>query len=112
MISAILLSAAALISATPAAADQTDDEFFGALKKHGIVFANRNAAIAMAHSMCAGLDKGQKPTLLVNRPRFPAHLFTCDRCAPRPGVERSTRPRLPRVGCGPGGASAGWCCTS
>ncbi|VAZ90605.1 DUF732 domain-containing protein [Mycobacterium pseudokansasii] len=65
IISAILLSAAALIFATPAAADQTDDEFFGALKKHGIVFANRNAAIAMAHSMCAGLDKGQKPTLLV-----------------------------------------------
>ena len=40
----------------------------------------------------------------VKHPRFHAHLVTCDRCALRPGVERSTRPRLRPVGCGPGGA--------
>jgi hypothetical protein len=48
----------------------------------------------------------------VKHPRFHAHLVTCDRCASRPGVERSTGPRLLRVGCGPGGASAWRCCTS
>ncbi len=40
----------------------------------------------------------------VKHPRFHAHLVTCDRCALRPGVERSTLPRLRPVGCGPGGA--------
>ena len=49
---------------------------------------------------------------LLKHPRFHAHLVTCDRCAFRPGVERNTRPRLPRVGCGPGGASAWRRCTS
>ena len=39
----------------------------------------------------------------VKHPRFYAHPVTCDRCAFRRGVERSTRPRLPRVG----GAGAG-----
>ena len=33
-----------------------------------------------------------------------AHLVMCYRCAARPSVERSTRPRLLLVGCGPGGA--------
>lgn len=64
-ISAVLLCAAAVIFATPASADQTDDAFLAALKKHGIVFTNRNDAIAMAHSLCAGLDNGQTPTILV-----------------------------------------------
>ena len=41
--------------------------------------------------------------LNVKHPRFYAHPVTCDRCAFRRGVERSTRPRLPRVG----GAGAG-----
>jgi transposase len=39
----------------------------------------------------------------VKHPRFYAHPVRCDRCAVRRGVERSTRPRLPRVG----GAGAG-----
>jgi hypothetical protein len=72
----------------------------------------------------AAADKGCKITRLstsdltfdrvvgLKHPRFHAHLVTCDRCAFRPGVERSTRPRPPRVGCGPGGASAWRCCTS
>jgi hypothetical protein len=40
----------------------------------------------------------------LNRPGFLAHLVMCYRCAARPAVERSTRPRLLLVGCGPGGA--------
>src|SRR4029079_13236606 len=42
---------------------------------------------------------------LLKHPRFYAHPVTCDRCAFRRGVERSTRPRLSRVG----GAAAGGC---
>jgi hypothetical protein len=40
----------------------------------------------------------------MEHPRFHAHLIPCDRCAFRRGVERSTRPRLLRVGVGQGGA--------
>ncbi|MGB8389182.1 DUF732 domain-containing protein, partial [Mycobacterium sp.] len=61
-ISAVLLSAGALLSAAPAAADQTDDAFVAALEKHGIVFTDRDTAIATGHAMCAGLDKGRTPT--------------------------------------------------
>ena len=46
---------------------------------------------------------GKAVTGGMKHPRFHAHLVTCDRCAFRRGVERSTRPRLPRVG----GAGAG-----
>jgi hypothetical protein len=56
---AILLAMAALIFATPASADQTDDAFLAALKKHGIVFTDPDAAIATGHRVCAGLDDGQ-----------------------------------------------------
>lgn len=62
---AALVSAAALSLAAPASADQADDAFVAALKQHGIVFANRDAAIATSHSVCAGLDKGQSPTVVV-----------------------------------------------
>ena len=48
----------------------------------------------------------------VKHPRFHAHLVTCDRCALRRGVERSTRPRLRRVDVGRGGASAFGRCTN
>ncbi len=64
-ISAVPLSAAALLFAAPASADQTDDAFIAALQKHGITFTTRDAAINTGHSMCAGLDKGQAATNLV-----------------------------------------------
>ena len=48
----------------------------------------------------------------MKHPRFHAHLVTCDRCAFRRGVERSTRPRPPRADVGRGGASACVRCTS
>lgn len=63
--SAILLSAAALQFAPPVSADQTDDDFLAALKKHGIVFTNRDAAIAAGHRVCAGLDADQTPANLI-----------------------------------------------
>jgi Protein of unknown function (DUF732) len=64
-ISAVLLSATALLFAAPASADQNDDVFVGALQRHGITFSDRNAAIAAGHNMCAGLDKRQTPRSLV-----------------------------------------------
>ena len=45
---AVLLSAAVLLCAAPASADPTDDAFVAALAKDGIVFTDRNAAIAKA----------------------------------------------------------------
>jgi uncharacterized protein DUF732 len=60
----VLLSAAALLSAAPASADPTDDAFVGALAKDGIVVADRDNTIAMAHTVCAGLDKTNKSAVL------------------------------------------------
>ena len=51
-------------------------------------------------------------TRMVKHPRFLAHLVTCDRCAFRHGVERSTRPRLRLADVVQGGASACVRCTS
>ena len=62
--SAVLLCAAALLSAAPASADPTDDAFVAALAKDGIVITDRNTAIAMAHTVCAGLDKTNKSAVL------------------------------------------------
>lgn len=39
-------------------------------------------------------------TIGVKHPGFCAHLVTCDRCAARPGDERSTQPQPRRVGGG------------
>jgi Protein of unknown function (DUF732) len=61
---AILLSAAALLSAAPASADPTDDAFAAALAKEGITFPERNTAIATAHTVCAGLDQSNQSSLL------------------------------------------------
>lgn len=55
----------ALVCAGPAAADQNDDTFIGALQKNGIAFSDRNAAIAAGHSVCSGLSKGQTRTFVV-----------------------------------------------
>jgi Protein of unknown function (DUF732) len=64
---AVLLSAAALLSAVPASADPTDDAFDAALGKDGIAITNRNAAIAMARTVCAGFDKNEKSSVLAIR---------------------------------------------
>ncbi|WP_101953330.1 DUF732 domain-containing protein [Mycobacterium intracellulare] len=57
--SAILVWVAALIVAPPASADQSDDAFLATLQRHGIVFANRDTAIATGHQVCTGLATGQ-----------------------------------------------------
>ncbi|HXY64717.1 MAG TPA: DUF732 domain-containing protein [Mycobacterium sp.] len=57
---ALLLSAAALLSAAPASADPTDVAFVAALAKEGIVVTDHNTAIAIAHTVCAGFDKSNK----------------------------------------------------
>ena len=61
---AVLLFAAALFSAAPASADPNDGAFVDALAKGGIVLPDQNAAIAWAHTVCAGLDRQAKPSLL------------------------------------------------
>jgi hypothetical protein len=64
---AVLLSAAALPSAAPASADSPDDAFVAALAKDGIVVTDRNTAIAMAHAVCAGIDRNKKTSVLAMR---------------------------------------------
>ena len=61
---AILLFAAALFSTAPASADPNDGAFVDALAKNGIVLPDQNAAIAMAHTVCTGLDQRAKTSLL------------------------------------------------
>ena len=61
---AVLFFAAALLSAAPASADPNDGAFVDALAKGGIVLPDDNATIAMAHTMCAGLDQRAKTSLL------------------------------------------------
>jgi hypothetical protein len=60
---AVLLSAAALLSAAPASADPTDDAFVAALAKEGIATTDRNSTIAMAHTVCAGFDRNNKSSV-------------------------------------------------
>jgi|HubBroStandDraft_3_1064219.scaffolds.fasta_scaffold04940_1 hypothetical protein len=64
---AVLLSAAALLSAAPASADPPDDAFVAALAKDGIVIGDRDTAIATAHTVCAGFDKNEKSSVLAMR---------------------------------------------
>ena len=61
---AVLLFVAELLSAAPASADPNDGAFVDALAKGGIVLRDDNAAIAMAHTVCAGLDQRAKTSLL------------------------------------------------
>ena len=61
------LSAAALVSIVsmaPASADQIDDAFVAALAKGGITMPDPNTSIAMAHTVCAGLDANQSTSVL------------------------------------------------
>jgi Protein of unknown function (DUF732) len=64
-ICAVLLSAAALHSAAPASADETDDAFIAALENNGINVNDPNAAITRGHNVCAALDNGQDEPFLV-----------------------------------------------
>jgi hypothetical protein len=61
---AVLLCAAALFSAAPASADPNDGAFTNALAKGGIVLPDHNAAISIAHTVCAGLDQSNKSSIL------------------------------------------------
>lgn len=61
---AAFLSAAALVSAAPASADQLDNAFLAALAKGGITLPDPNTAIAMAHTVCSGLDSNQSSSVL------------------------------------------------
>ncbi len=62
---AVALAGATVLFAAPASADQNDDSFIAEIQRNGVVFADRGAAIAAGHNMCAGLDKGRTPTSLV-----------------------------------------------
>ena len=64
-ICAVLLSAAALLSAAPASADETDDAFVAALENNGININDHNTAITMGHNVCAALDNGHDESFLV-----------------------------------------------
>jgi hypothetical protein len=61
---AVLLSAAALLSAAPVSADPNDDAFVDALAKGGIAFPDHNAATSIAHAVCAQLDQSNKSSVL------------------------------------------------
>jgi len=61
---AVLLFVAALFSPAPASADPNDGAFHDALAKGGIALPDDDAAIAMAHTVCAGLDQRAKTSLL------------------------------------------------
>jgi Protein of unknown function (DUF732) len=61
---AVMLSGAALLTAAPASADPTDEAFVAALAKEGIVVADRDSTIAIAHTVCAGFDKSNKSSVL------------------------------------------------
>ena len=42
-----------------------DDAFVAALAKEGIALSDQNSAIAIAHTVCAGIDKTDKSSILV-----------------------------------------------
>ncbi len=64
---AILLCAAAPLTATPAAADQTDDDFVTALVGQGIPVPDANVAVQEGRTMCTLLDQGTTRPLLLLR---------------------------------------------
>jgi hypothetical protein len=71
---AVVLSAAALLSAASASADPIDDAFVAALVKDGIVIGDRDTEIAMGHTMCAGFDQNQKSSVLAMKLRKDTNL--------------------------------------
>jgi hypothetical protein len=60
----VYLFAAALVCAAPASADENDDAFVAALANGGITMSDPNTAIAMARTVCAGLDANQPVSLV------------------------------------------------
>jgi Protein of unknown function (DUF732) len=65
VVCAVLLSAAALLSAAPASADDpADDAFVAALAKDGIGTTDRDTALAAAHTVCADLDHHENTSTL------------------------------------------------
>ena len=95
------LSAAALACAAPAAADQTDDAFVAALANGGITMPDPNAAIAMARTVCAGLDANQPVSLVAMKlmkdtnftPRQSGYFIGLSVAAYCPQVQRQDRTR-------------------
>ncbi|MGD1172813.1 DUF732 domain-containing protein [Mycobacterium seoulense] len=73
-VGAALLAAAALFSAAPASADPADDAFLGALADNGIVLGDPGTAVGMARSVCAGLDRNQKSSVLAMKVMKDANL--------------------------------------
>jgi len=63
---AVVLSAATLLSAAPASADQPDDAFLAALANNGITIPD-STAIQLARTTCALLDQGTKRPLVLMR---------------------------------------------
>jgi hypothetical protein len=61
---AVSLLAAALLAASPANADPTDDAFVATLAKNGITVSDPGSAAAMAQSVCDGFDHHQRPSMM------------------------------------------------
>jgi len=53
-----------IVSMGPASADQLDDAFVAALAKGGITVPDPNTSVAMAHTVCAGLDANESASVL------------------------------------------------
>lgn len=64
---AVVLSAAALLCAAPAAADEADDAFLAGLAKGGITMFDDDDAIAMGHSVCSSIDANPNVSMLALR---------------------------------------------
>ena len=69
MITKLLASAAIALGAAggvaaPASVVQTDDAFVAALAKDGITMSDPSTAIAMAHTVCDGLDNHENTSVL------------------------------------------------
>jgi hypothetical protein len=61
---AIVLSTAALASAAPAAADDTDDAFIAGLSRGGITMPDNNDAIAIARTVCTSIANNPNASVL------------------------------------------------
>lgn len=61
---AIVLSTAALASAAPAAADDTDDAFIAGLSRGGITMPDNDDAIATARTVCTSIAGNPNASVL------------------------------------------------
>jgi uncharacterized protein DUF732 len=71
---AVFFSITALLSAAPASADPADDAFMAALADYGITMSDPGAAISMARTVCAGLDRNQRSSMLAMKVMKDANL--------------------------------------